>query len=340
MSEQISPVLSRPEAHPVEEEAGRSTIKVGALAALVLALVAFPFVFRLPFQQHIAILIFTFALMAVAWNILGGYAGQVSLGNTMFFGVGAYTSAVLLKDFLISPWVGMLVGVAISVVLAVIVGWPCFRLKGHYFAIATIAVGEILYTLVINTQELGAAVGIQIPILPESWINMEFHGTDKTNYYFIILALLAIALLTVYKMERSKLGYYLRAVREDPEGARALGINITIYKLYAFMLSAAFTSMAGTFYAQYVLFIDPYSVLFLQVSITMCLMAVLGGVGTLWGPVIGAAVLISLSESTRVMMGGTGQAIDLLIYGFLVMAVAVYQPNGLMGLLNQIRRRK
>lgn len=333
-------VPGEPKPRPIGEAAPiRGRFKAMALVALILFLLAFPHLFTMPFQQHIAILIFVNALMAVAWNITGGYTGQVSLGNTIFFGVGAYTSTVLFKDYLVSPWAGMLVGIALSILLAVAVGYPCFRLQGHYFAIATIAVGEILYTVVVNTQVLGAAVGIQLPILPESWINMEFHGTDKTSYYYIILAFLATAMITVYWIERSKLGFYFRAIKEDPDGARALGINITRYKLFAFMLSATFTAMAGTFYAQYVLFIDPNSTIYIMVSITMCLMAVLGGIGTLWGPVIGAAVLISISESTRVMLGGTGMAVDLLIYGFLVMAVAVYQPNGLIGMLKGIGRR-
>ena len=323
---------------PVAEAVGRNPVKVAALAALILFLLVYPQLFTLPYQQHIAILIFMNALMAVGWNILGGYTGQVSLGNTIFFGVGAYTSAILLKNFLISPWGGMLVGIALSILLAVVVGYPTFRLQGHYFAIATIAVGEILSTLVINTQELGAAVGIQLPILPESWINMQFH--DKAPYYYISLAFLALAMLVVYRIEHSKLGYYFRAIKEDQEGARALGINPTNYKLIAFILSAIFTSMAGTFYAQYVTFIDPGSTIYLMVSITMCLIAVLGGLGTLWGPLIGSTVLIGLSESTRVMLGGTGNAMDLLIYGFLVMAVAVYQPNGLMGMLHSLRRRR
>jgi len=333
---QWAPGASRTQ--PLEEGTRRSPLKLLALGALLLFLLIYPWIFTLPFQQHIAILIFLNALMAVGWNVLGGYTGQVSLGNTIFFGVGAYTSAVLLKNFLISPWGGMLVGIALSVVLAILVGYPCFRLQGHYFAIATIAVGEILYTAVINTQELGAAVGIQLPILPESWINMQFH--DKAPYYYISLSFLTLAMLVVYKIERSKLGYYFRAIKEDQEGARALGINPTNYKLIAFIISAIFTSMAGTFYAQYITFIDPYSTIYLMVSITMCLIAVLGGLGTLWGPVIGAVVLIGLSESTRVMLGGTGTAVDLLIYGFLVVAVAVYQPNGLMGLLNSLRRRR
>ncbi len=316
---------------------GRSKLKITALGVLVLAALIYPLVFTLPYQQHVLILIYMNALMAVGWNIVGGYAGQVSLGNTIFFGMGAYTSALMLKNLLISPWAGMLVGILLSVLLAVVVGYPCFRLKGHYFAIATIAVAEIISAIVTNTSQLGAAVGITLPVLPSSIVNMQF--ASKTPYYYVILVFLAISMLTVYWIERSRLGYYFRAIREDQDAARALGIDPTRYKLIAFILSGVFASMAGTFYAQYILFIDPPSTVLLNISITMCLMAVLGGVGTIWGPLIGAAVLILISEGTRISMGGSGSAVDLLIYGFLVMAVAVYQPNGLMGLISSLRRR-
>ncbi len=317
-----------------------SATKIAGLTVLIAAAILYPWVFNFPYQQHVAILVFMYGLMAVGWNILGGYTGQVSLGNSMFFGVGAYSTAVLLKNYLISPWGGLIVGIVLSVLLALLVGWPTFRLGGHYFAIATIALSQIVYTVVLNTQQLGAAVGVTLPLLPDSIINMEFSGTDKRPYYYIILAFLAIGIFTVYRIERSKWGFYFRAIREDPVGARALGVNIQRYKLLAFVLSAIFTSMAGTFYAQYILFVDPESTLVLQISILMCLMAVLGGVGTLWGPLIGSIILIVISEGSRVALGGTGQALDLVIYGFLVMAVAVYQPKGLMGLIQRFTRRR
>lgn len=323
--------------YPFEkEETGYSRLKAGGLVILILAALAFPQVFTLPYYQNVAILILMNALMAVAWNIIGGYTGQVALGNTIFFGFGAYSSAILLSRFLISPWVGLLMGIVASIAVAMVFGYPCFRLKGHYFGIATLAIGEIISTLVLNTQQLGGADGINLPVLPESLINIEFRGFHKAPYYYIILTFLAIALLTVYKVERSKWGYYFRAIKADQDGARALGINPAKYKMVAFVLSAIFTSMAGTFYAQYVMYIDPGSVFYLQISIGMCLMVVLGGLGTLWGPVIGAAVLIALQEATRVAFGGTGQGVDLMLYGFLVVVVVLFQPRGLMGLLDRL----
>lgn len=319
---------------------GRKWISVGLLLAAVAFALAYPRIFNRTYPQHVGILVCMNALMATAWNITGGYTGQVALGNTVFFGIGAYTSSLLLRDFGVTPWIGMLAGMVLSMIAAVVLGYSTFRLKGYYFTIACIALAEIASVVVVNTQKLGGAVGVSLPIREASWANFQFHGADKAPYYYTILMFLAISVLTVYKLERSKLGYYFRAIREDEDGARALGVNPARYKLIAFMLSAVFTSMAGTFYAQYVMFIDPGSVLSQQISISMCLMAVLGGLGTLWGPVLGAAVLIGISEVTRVTMGGTGQAVDLMIYGFLVVMFAVFQPKGLMGMLGKFRARK
>ncbi len=312
-------------------------VRIGMGSALGVVLLAYPRIFTLPYPQHVAILILMNALMAVAWNITGGYTGQVALGNAVFFGAGAYTSALLLRDFHVSPWVGMLVGIGVSCVAAVVLGYSTFRLTGYYFTIACIAMAEIVSTIVLNTKRLGGASGVSLPILKSSLANLQFHGT-KSGYYYIILAFLTIAIVTVYWIERSKLGYYFRAIREDEDGARALGINPAKYKLTAFILSAVFTSIAGTFYAQYILFIDPASTLSQQISLSMCLMSVLGGLGTLWGPLMGAGVLIGISEVTRVTIGGTGQAVDLMIYGLLVVVFAVYQPTGLMGMLGRFKR--
>ncbi len=327
--------MKHEEAHP-RRNWTRALLPV---AVAIIALV-YPKVFRLPYPQHVGVLVCMNALMAVAWNITGGYTGQVALGNTVFFGIGAYTSSLLLRDFGVNPWIGMLAGMALSMIAAVVLGYTTFRLRGYYFTIACIALAEIVSAIVVNTRRLGGAVGVTVPIREASLINFQFHGTNKAPYYYTILTFLAIALLVVYKMERSKLGYYFRAIREDEDGARALGVNAAQYKLIAFMRSALFTSMAGTFYAQYVMFIDPMSVLAQPVSVSMCLMAVLGGLGTLWGPVLGALTLIGISEATRVTLGGTGQAVDLMLYGLLVMLFAVFQPKGLMGMFGRLKARK
>jgi branched-chain amino acid transport system permease protein len=293
----------------------------------------------LPFPRHILIMIFLYGALATAWNILAGYCGQISLGQAVFFGAGAYTSTLLVRHAAWSPWLGMLAGALVAVVLSQLIGYPVFTLRGHYFAIATIAVGEIVQTLAINWDWAGGARGLFVPIKrPDSFVNFQFH-TAKAAYYYIALGLLALALGTTRWLAHSRAGYYFRAIREDQEAAASLGVHVAREKRRAIAVSAALTALGGTFWAQYLLFIDPESVFSLALSILICLVAVLGGVGTLWGPLLGAAILVPLSEGTRVWFGGGGKALDLLIYGALIMIISVAQPAGLMGLAARLRPR-
>jgi len=320
------------------KERGLLALKIFAGVALAIALLAFPLVFKKPFPQRMMILIFMYALLGEAWNILGGYAGQVSLGHAVFFGIGAYTSTTLLIKVGLTPWLGMVAGIFIAVVVSIIIGYPCFRLAGHYFAIATIALGEIVAIAFLNWKFVGGAIGLFLPLLDESLLNFEFHSS-KAPYYYIILAMLVVTVFIAYKIERSRLGFYFRAIKNDPDAAKSLGIDLTKYKLIAMIISAALTAMAGTFYAQYVLFIDPHTVLPLMLSIQMCLIPVLGGTGTIAGPIIGACILIPMAEYTRVYLAGKVSGLHLFIYGFLIMVIAVFQPAGLMGLVQRFRRR-
>ena len=312
-----------------------------ALAALLLvAVVAFPLVFTRPFPRHVMIMIFLYGALATAWNILAGYCGQISLGHAVYFGIGAYTSTLLVREAALTPWLGMLAGAALAVMISQLIGYPCFRLRGHYFAIATIGFGEIVQTCMLNWDFVGAARGLFIPIKrPDSLLNFQFHQS-KAVYYYIALGLLALALGVTRWIERSRRGYYFRAIKEDQDAAASLGVRVAREKQAAMAVSAALTALGGTFWAQYVLFIDPESVFPLSLSILICLVAVLGGVGTLWGPMLGAAVLVPLSEGTRVFLGGTGKALDLLIYGALIMVIAVFQPAGLMGLVRQLASKR
>ena len=305
----------------------------------VTALLAYPFVFNAPFSHNLMIMIFLHALMAQSWNIMAGYCGQISLGHAVFFGIGAYSSAYLFATFQISPWFGMVVGIIVAMAVALVMGIPTLRLRGHYFAIATLVIGEAVQIVVLRWEFFGAARGIWLPIVREdAWRNFQFNDS-KIPYYFIALALLALASFAVWYLERSKLGIYFRAIREDPEAASSLGVNIASYKLRAFMLSAGFMSTAGAFFAQYVLVIDPESVFPLTLSVLVLLMAVMGGVGTLWGPIVGAAILIPISEYSRVYFGGTGGSVDLMIYGGLIVLISIFKPQGLIGLLDDWRSR-
>jgi len=310
--------------------------KILFLVVIAAFLLIFPALFTLPFPQHIMIMIFLYATLAQSWNIIGGYAGQISLGHAVYFGAGAYTSTLLLMKWGVSPWLGMLAGAGLAVGLSQIIGYPCFRLAGHYFAIATIAIGEITQIGMVNWKGGGGAVGLYLPILEESFANFEFH-TTKVPYYYIALGITAITFFVTYLIERSWLGFYFRAIKGDLDAARSLGINIPKYKSIALAISAFFTAVCGTFYAQYVLFIDPESVLPLMLSILICLVAILGGVATVWGPFLGALVLVPLSEFTRTYLGGGGKAIDLMIYGALIVLIARFQAEGFMGWIKKLR---
>jgi branched-chain amino acid transport system permease protein len=306
---------------------------------LLLAVLLFPLIFARPFPRHIMIMIFLYGSLATAWNILAGYCGQISLGHAVYFGIGAYASTLLVREAALTPWLGMLAGAALAVIVSQAIGYPVFRLRGHYFAIATIGFGEIVQTIVLNWDFVGGARGLFVPIKrPDSLLNFQFHET-KAVYYYIALGLLALALGVTRWIERSRRGYYFRAIKEDQDGAASLGVQVAREKQAAMAVSAALTALGGTFWAQYVLFIDPESVFPLSLSILICLVAVLGGVGSLWGPLLGAAVLVPLSEGTRVLLGGTGKALDLVIYGALIMVIAVFQPAGLIGLVRQLARR-
>ena len=305
---------------------------------VLILLILFPLAFSKPFPQHVMILVFMFGMMAVAWNIMGGYAGMFSFGQVAFFGIGAYTSSFLLITYHINPWLGLVVGGLIAALVAAAIGYPCSNLRGHYFAIASIAFGEIVRTHFNNWKLVGAAEGMTLPMLEESFRNFMFHSS-KLPYYYIMLAFLIISLAVCYIVATSKMGYYFRAIKESHDVAKVLGINVVWYRLIAIMISAFLTAMVGTFYAQYVLYLDPESVLILPISVQIVLISMLGGAGSIMGPVIGAAILIPVSEVTRVMLGHKGTGIDMLIYGALITLISVYQPKGVWGLFSNIGKR-
>jgi len=313
------------------------TQKYYGIIALVAAII-FPLVVMNTFFQHIMILFFMFATMAVAWNIMGGYAGMFSFGQVAFFGIGAYTSSFLLITCHVNPWIGLIAGGLVAAVVGAAIGYPCSNLRGHYFAIATIAFGEIVRTCFNNWKLVGAAEGLSLPMLDEGPVNFMFHSS-KLPYYYIIFIFLLIALAVCYLISTSKMGYYFRAIKESHDVAEVLGVNVVWYRLMAVMVSAFLTAMAGTFYAQYVLYIDPDSVLLLPISIQIVLISMLGGAGSVMGPVIGAAILIPASEVTRVWLGSKGTGIDMLIYGFLITMISVYQPKGVWGLFSGTGKR-
>ena len=308
------------------------------VGTLIIVALGLPLVVTNPSHLNLAILVLMAAQLGVAWNLLGGYAGQVSLGHAAFYGIGAYTSTLLLMNFGVNPWLGVLLGGVTAAALSLAFGWSCFRLKGHYFAMATIAVAEIVQIVFTNWEYAGAAVGLTIPMAQQGWATLVF--ADKLPYYWLALGLLVLTLATTWAVERSHIGYYLRAIKDEPDAARSIGINIARYKQIALCLSAFFTALGGSLYAQKELYIDPGSVLGTALSIKMALVSILGGVGTLFGPVVGAVVLTMIEEITRASFGGTGRGTDTIIYAALIVAIAVFYPNGLLGWFKQWRQRR
>jgi branched-chain amino acid transport system permease protein len=317
---------------------GPARAKQAALLAILALAIALPFLVSNASQLNDAILILMIAQVGVAWNILGGYAGQVSLGQAAFYGIGAYTSTQLLLVFGLSPWLGMLFGGVLAVLFALAIGWPCFRLKGHYFAMATIAIAEILQILVTNWDWLGGAVGLSLPVAESGWSGFVFNRS-KVPYYYIILTLLLLSLGASWLIERSFLGYYFRAIKDEPDAARSIGIDLKRYKLIAIACSSFLTALGGTFYAQKELFIDPGSTMATSMSIKFALVAILGGVGSLGGPLVGAVILTAIEETTRTVFGGSGRGTDLIIYALLIIAVAVFYPSGVTGWWRSLERR-
>lgn len=308
-------------------------------SVLLFFLVIAPLLIQDTHFQHLLIMLMLFATLSQAWNLIGGYAGQVSFGHAAFFGIGAYGAMAPLNHWGLTPWAGMLIGALAAVLLALIIGVPVFRLRGHYFAISTFAIAEVLRELFLSWEWVDGAFGLDAPVLDPGFYNFMFYKT-KLPYHYTVLLFFIVMMFLMYRVERVRMGYYFRAIKQSLNAAEALGVNTSRYKLYAMLLSAFFTAICGSFYAQYILHIEPATVLSLDISIKIVLVTVLGGAGTLWGPLLGSAILIPLSEYTRIWLGGTGMGIDLIVLGALIVAICILEPRGIVGLFGRLSLRK
>jgi branched-chain amino acid transport system permease protein len=307
------------------------------LCVLVVVALVFPLMSN-AFAIDIGIRVLLFAFIGVAWNLMGGYAKQLSLGHAAFFGLGAYTSTILLIRFEISPWVGMLAGGVVAMLASLPIGALCFRLRGPYFAIATIATAQVLMLLFLKFRDFAwGAEGTTIPNLGDAPLMMQFDG--KIPYYYIALALLTIGLLITYAIERSWIGYYLVAVGEDEDAAEAVGVDALRMKRYIYLISAFLTALAGTFYVQYIYFIDPNVAFSFNVSVEAALVSIVGGIGTLWGPVLGTVLLETTSALLQSWLGSGRGGVQLTVYSLILIAVILYRPAGLIGVLTDIAAR-
>jgi len=310
---------------------------------------------------NVFLLIFLFGYWGQCWNILGGYAGQLSLGHAAYVGVGAYTSTLLYVNFGVSPWIGMVAGAGIAGIFGYCIGFLSFhyRLSGPYFALATIAFAELVRLSVLHLEFTGGSLGVLIPLSQDSFWDFQF--TNKAPYYYIALAMMVAVTVLVYWIARSRLGYYLHAVRQDEHAAAAIGIDTTRYKLIATTLSAALTGAGGTFYAQYAQYIVPDDLISISLSVEIILRTIFGGAATVFGPIVGSFLLTPIAEGTRILFsdGGSGMAIvqmfasaapaaekmtayldflahggggggALFLYGVILVAVCVRMPHGVL----------
>jgi branched-chain amino acid transport system permease protein len=287
------------------------------------------------YSLHFLWKILFWALVAAAWNIAGGYAGQFSLGHAAFFGIGAYTSTLLNMHFGISPWIGMFVGGGLAAVFATFLAMLTLRLKGPFFALASIAFAEVVRIAVVNWRSLtGGSEGISIRFAP-GLENMMF--TSRASSVLIVLAAVALVFVLTSVLERSSFGYRLAAMREDEEAAESLGIDTKRLKVQSIALSAFLTALAGVFYAQYILLIDPESVLSTGLSVEIALICIIGGMGTAIGPLIGAILIVPMSEYLRAEFAGGLQGLYLLVYGALLIVMVIFMPLGFISAIRNPR---
>jgi branched-chain amino acid transport system permease protein len=310
------------------EGAGKPGHKWISVIAIIASIGLLPFLFNNPYTMSVLIFALLYAYFALSWNIVGGIAGQLSLGHSVYAGIGAYTSTVLFLQYGLSPWIGMTIGAALAALAAILIGFPCFKLRGAYFALATLAFAMIMKIIVENTHNwLGGPRGLEITLLKNApW---QFQHTSKLFYYGVAVIMILVVIVCTRWILRSRVGYYLNAIKNDQEAAQSLGINVTYLKLTAAVISAAFTSIGGTFYAQFVLYINPEKIMGSHLSIQLAVMCIIGGRGTIMGPILGAILLMASEEITRLYFAGKIVGIDLMLYGIILMVVIRFVPQGI-----------
>jgi len=296
---------------------------------LLIAMFLVPAIMGTPFWTNLFVLLFVFAALSVAWNIVGGYAGQLSLGHAVFYGIGGYTATLLTQNFGITPWLGMLAGALISGAVAVVISYPTLRLRGPFFALATIAILEVVRLLVIHEESwTGGSSGISLP-LNIGWTWIVFR--EKLNYVIIAFALLLLVLWVSWFMRKSRVGHYLIAIREREDAALAVGIHTVRVKILAAVVSAMLTSIIGTFHITYLTFVDPSSAFSLELSIQIAMFALIGGLGTVAGPVAGTFLVLPIAEMARGWLSAVGNGMHGLVYGLILVVVVLTIPRGLAG---------
>jgi len=280
-----------------------------------------------------------FAAMAQAWNIVAGLANQMSLGHAAFFGIGAYTSTLLLIQFGLSPWLGMVAGGILGGVAALVISVPTMRLKGHYFALATLAFGEVMRVIANSWGSLtGGPVGISVPFSQPSLALFQFKETRP--YYWLMLGALVVVTVIFVAIQRSRLGYRLRAIKENVDAAEVIGVDTTRTKIIAAVISGSLTAMLGTFYAQFQFFFDPDTVFGVaSISVRIAMIAIVGGIGTAVGPIVGAFFIIPMEELANQAFSDKAAGLSQLVFGTLLVIVILVEPRGFVAMGRRLLRR-
>ncbi len=307
------------------------------LIGLIAVAVIFPF-FADYYMLCIGISVLIAALLGQSWNIMSGYAGQFSFGHAVFFGIGAYVSTSLYTMFGVSPWIGMVVGAIAAATVGCIIGFLSFRykLRDDYFALATLAFAEIFRIIFNNSSAFGGAAGILIPYLNDP---LQYQFVNDETYYIVILLLVGVATAFIAWMSHHKLGLNLIAIKANQEAAGALGVNVLKYKLIAISVSAVFAALAGTFYAQFYGFIEPSLVFASTISVEAIVPCIIGGSGTLCGPLLGALLIIPLQEICNSAFTAIS-GINMIVYGLLIVAFILFCPDGIYGRIAKRLSRK
>lgn len=304
--------------------------KAMGLIALSILVILFPLIFRERYYLHIMILIFIYITLVESWNLPGGFAGYISFGHVLFFGMGGYTTGALINLFGLSPLVTFLAAGAVAALLALLFGGISLRLRGPYFAIATLALAVTGKFVITNIDTLGGAEGMLLPMLPWS---LEF---EKIPFYYGTAGIAALTILTMSVIRRSKFGFRLLAIREDEDKAEAAGIDTTKHKVIAFIISALFPGIIGGVHAYYIGYINPASNFSILYSANILVMAIFGGIGTIGGPIIGAATFVILSE---ILSYTIGDLYRLVLYGVILVLITIFLPKGVISLKERIRER-
>jgi branched-chain amino acid transport system permease protein len=317
----------------------RSSIRIVLPVLCILVFIVVPVIFRNPAFLQLMVLVLLYAYLTTSWNLVGGFAGVLPLGHTLFAGIGAYTSTLLFIELGLTPWIGMFVGAFLAMIAGFLIGLPTLKLRGAYFALSSIAFLEGLRVVTENTKvlfgvKINGPQGLLLPLKGNSLYYFQFD--NKIWYYYVILIMTAIVLYITYKVSVSRLGYYLMAGGEDKEAAEALGVNVFRCKMIAMMMSTFLTALGGTFYAQLVRYIYPRGVMNLEFAFEIAFIAIVGGRGTIAGPILGSFLLVPVAELTRIYLGGSYLGIHLVVYGIVLMLVMIFEPRGITEPLTKV----